>query len=178
MASYTDPTIPVEIASSLGYTVYAVCSPRHSDWVKKLGAHETFDYNDSSVLKTITQSLEASGQQITIGFDAISENGSAPQCAEIISSFGGGKLCLTLPYPEDAKKLENVELTSMFAMKVATDPELGRWLFNNWLKNALADGSFVPSPAIEKVSGGISAIQKALDIHKKGLSGKKLVLIL
>ena len=63
-------------------------------------------------------------------------------------------------------------------MKIAMDPKFGTWLFNDWLGKALADGSFVPSPAVEKVDGGISGIQKALDIHKKGLSGKKLVLTL
>ena len=36
----------------------------------------------------------------------------------------------------------------------------------------------MPSPAIEKIDGGIQSVQKALDIHAKGLSGKKLVITL
>lgn len=166
----------VQIASSLGYTVYAVCSPRHFAYVKKLGAYETFDYNDSSIVKNITQSLKASSQHIFLGYDAISENGSAPQCAEIIGSLGGGKLCLTLPYPEDAKKPAGVEIVNFYAASVASDNKFGTWLFGEWLEESLANRTFVPSPAIEKVDGGISAVQKALDLHKKGLSGKKLVI--
>ena len=166
------------MAASVGYTVYAVCGPRNFDYVKKLGALETFDYNDSSVVKTISQSLKASGQQIVIGYDAISENGSAPQCAEIIASFGGGKLCVTIPYPENVKKPEGVETIHCFAMKVTMDKEFGSWLFNDWLEKSLAEKTYQPSPAIEKVDGGIGAVQKALDLHKQGLSSKKLVLTL
>lgn len=103
-ASSSVGTAAVQIATSLGYTIYAVWSPRHADYVKKLGAHDTFDYNDSSIVKNIVQSLKDSNQQIILGFDAISDNGSSIQCAEIIKSFGGGKLCLTLPYPQDAEK--------------------------------------------------------------------------
>lgn len=65
-----------------------------------------------------------------------------------------------------------------YALTVATNEEFGSWLFNDWLETALADKSYVPSPAIEKVEGGLGAVQKALDLHKKGVSGKKLVLSL
>lgn len=50
-ASSSVGTTAVQIAAALGYTVYGVCSPRHSAMVKKLGAQETFDYNSSSVVK-------------------------------------------------------------------------------------------------------------------------------
>ena len=50
-ASSSVGTAAVQIAVSLGYTVIAVCSPRHSAMVKKLGARETFDYNSSSIVK-------------------------------------------------------------------------------------------------------------------------------
>ena len=50
-ASSSVGTAAVQIAASLGYTVYGVCSPRHSAMVKNLGAHETFDYNSSSVVE-------------------------------------------------------------------------------------------------------------------------------
>ncbi|KAL6715150.1 hypothetical protein ACLMJK_007414 [Lecanora helva] len=167
-----------EMAASAGYTVYAVCSSRNFEYVKKLGAREAFDYNDASIVKSIIQSLKASSQQIVIGYDAISENGSSPQCAEIMDSFGGGKLCVTLPYPEDVRKPEGVEIVSVFAAKVASDKDTGGWLFSNWLEKSLIDKIFSPSPSIEKVDGGIGGVQKALDLHKQGLSSRKLVLTL
>lgn len=178
-ASSSVGTAAVQIAVSLGYNpVVGVCSPRHSAMVKKLGAHETFDYNSSSVVKNVTQSLKASKQQTVAAYDAISEHGSAPKCAEILEAFGGGKLCLTLPYPEDARQPAGVTISQTYAAKICMDKEFGHWLFNEWLAKSLEDKTFVPSPTIEKVDGGIQSIQKALDIHAKGLSGKKLVITL
>ena len=177
-ASSSVGTAAVQIAASLGYTVYGVCSPRHSAMVKNLGAKETFDYQSSSVVKEITQSLKDSNQHIVYGFDAISAHGSAPKCAEILGAFGGGKLCLTLPYPEDARKPTGVEISETLAAKICIDKEFGHWLFNEWLTNSLEDKTFVPSPTIEKIDGGIQSVQKALDIHAKGVSGKKLVVTL
>ncbi len=177
-ASSSVGTAAVQIAASLGYTVFGVCSPRHSAMVKKLGAHETFDYNSSSVVKELTQSLKSSNQQAVVAYDAISEHGSAPKCAEILEAFGGGKLCLTLSYPEDARKPAGVDISQTIAAKICIDKEFGHWLFNDWLAKSLEDKTFVPSPAIEKVDGGIQSIQTALDLHAKGLSGKKLVITL
>ena len=177
-ASSSVGTAAVQIAASLGYTVYGLCSPRHSAMVKKLGAYETFDYKSSSVVKEITQSLKASNQHVDFVYDAISEHGSAPKCVEILEAFGGGKLCLTLPYPEDARKPAGVEISVTLAAKICIDKEFGHWLFNEWLTKSLEDKTFVPSPAIEKVDGGIQSVQKALDIHAKGVSGKKLVVTL
>lgn len=178
-ASSSVGTAAVQIAKSLGYSVYAVCSPRNHAYIKQLGAKETFDYNDSSVVKNIIQALKADNQQDVVAFDAISENGSAPQTAAVLEAFGGGKLCLTLPWPEDVKKPDSVEISAVFAAVVASDlKEFGKWLFGEWLEKSLADKTYVPSPGIEKVDGGINGVQKALDLHSKGLSGKKLVLSL
>ncbi|CAD6578540.1 MAG: hypothetical protein ASARMPREDX12_008886 [Alectoria sarmentosa] len=177
-ASSSVGTAAVQIAAALGYMVYGVCSPRHSAMVKKLGAHLTFDYNSSSIVKDVTQAMKASNQQAVAAYDAISENGSAPKCAEILEAFGGGKLCLTLPYPEDARIPPGVEISQTFAARICIDKEFGHWLFNEWLAKSLEDKTFVPSPAIENIDGGIQSVQRALNIHAKGLSGKKLVITL
>ena len=178
-ASSSVGTVAVQIAKQLGYTVYGVCSPRHADYVKKLGARETFDYSDPSVVNRIVESLEKSQQKIVEAYDTISEHGSSPQCAQILEAFGGGKLCLTLPYPEDAKKPANVAIMVTFAARIFLDEKgFGKWLFNDWLARSLVDKTFVPSPTIERVDGGIAALPTALDMHRKGLSGKKLVLTL
>ena len=64
------------------------------------------------------------------------------------------------------------------AYQIVSNVEFGRWLFNEWLEESLAKKTYIPSPTIEKVEGGIGAVQKALDLHQKGLNGKKLVLSL
>ena len=71
-----------------------------------------------------------------------------------------------------------MDISGVFAATVCSDKELGHWLFNEWLAKSLEDKTFVPSPTIERIDGGIQSVQKALDIHAKGLSGKKLVITL
>ena len=172
-ASSSVGTAAVQIARALGYTIYAVNSPKHNEYVKKLGATQCFNYNDSDVVEQISKVLK--GQKVT-AYDSISEHGSAPKTAEILENVGGGKLCLTRPYPEDVKKPENVTIAVTFAMRPVSDAkDFGHWLFNEWLEKSLVDKTFVPSPAIQKVHGGIDAVQKALDMHKAGVSGVKLV---
>ncbi|KAA6410513.1 MAG: hypothetical protein FRX48_05935 [Lasallia pustulata] len=167
----------VQIAASLGFTVYAVASAHNHDYVKGLGATEVFDYNQSDITKDIISAAKAAGTEIKYVYDAISANGSSPQCAAVLEEFGGGKLVTTLPWAEDAKKPSNVTVQDTVAGRIAMDQqEFGRWLFNDWLEKALAEKTFVPSPAVQKVDGGLASVQKTLDLLAKGVSGKKLVI--
>ena len=176
-ASSSVGSAAVQIARSLGYTVYAVASPNHHSKTREYGASHVFDYNDSNVLTNITNAAKGDGKTIRLAYDAISENGTSEQVASVLEQQGGGKLVITLPFPETAKKPDNVEISATFAARINTDSkEFGAWLFNEFLERSLADKAFVPSPAIEKVEGGLASVQKALDLHRKGLSGKKLVI--
>lgn len=167
----------VQIAAQLGYTVYATASPHNREDVKKLGASEVFDYKDKDVVKNIISHAESAKTPIKYVYDAISEHGSAPQCVAVLEGFGGGKLCLTLPYPDDGKKPESVEIlnTGAFAI-VETAKDFGAWLFNDWLEGVLKNGSHKIYPSIQKMEGGIDGVQEAFNLHKEGVSGKKLVL--
>ncbi len=169
-------TAAVQIAVSLGFKVFAVCSPHHFDYVKSLGATEVFDYNDSAVVKDIVSAVKSAGVKIKYAYDCISKSGSLPHAVAILEEFGGGKLAITLPWPEDIKKPEKVTISNAAAFRIVTDQkDFGKWLFNDWLENSLAEKRYVPSPEIEKVEGGLDSIQKAIDHHGKGVSGKKIV---
>ncbi|KAL8702719.1 MAG: hypothetical protein Q9201_004119 [Fulgogasparrea decipioides] len=176
-ASSSVGSAAVQIARSLGYTVYAVCSPRHHDKTREYGASHVFDYNDANIITNIANAAKQSNTPIHLAFDVICANGSSEKVASVLEQQGGGKLVLTWPFPEGAEKPETVETTATFAGRVNQDAkEFGGWLFNEWLEKSLADKTFVPSQGIEKVEGGIASVQKALDLHKKGLSGKKIVI--
>ncbi|KAL9118483.1 MAG: hypothetical protein Q9187_004972 [Circinaria calcarea] len=171
-------TAVVQMASSLGFTVYAVSSLQHHDYAKKIGAKFTFDYKDPKVVDNIISNIKSENTSLDYAYDPISENGSFIQAAKVLEALGGGKLVLTLPWPGDVEKPANVTISNTAAFKVVRDREFGAWLFNDWLENALASKTYVPTPAIEKVDGGIEAVQKALNMHKAGVSGKKLVISL
>lgn len=169
-------TAAIQIAHALGFTVFATSSPPHHKYIQKLGAKAVFGYKDPTVVSHIVAAAKEAGVEIKYAFDAVSKGGSAPQVAKVLEAFGGGKVCLTLPWPEGAEKPSGVEIVGTGAFRILTDQkEVGGWLFNEWLKEALVTGTYVPSPEIEIVEGGIEGVQKALDLHKKGLSGKKLV---
>ncbi|MCJ1244826.1 hypothetical protein MMC30_002027 [Trapelia coarctata] len=169
-------TAAIQIAHALGFTVFAVSSPHHHEYLQKLGAKATFNYNDSTVIGHIIAAAKEAGVDIKYAFDAVSTNGSQQQVAKVVEAFGGGKVCLTLPWPENAEKPSGVEVVNTGAYRILTDQkEVGGWLFNEWLAEALVKKTFVPSPAIEIVEGGIEGVQKALELLKKGVSGKKLV---
>ena len=166
----------VQIAASLGFKVFAVCSSRHHSYVKSLGATEAFDYSDASVVKNVTSAAKAAGVEIKYGFDCISKSVSLPHSISILDKFGGGQLAAALPWQEDVEKPRTVTISTPGAFRVATDQQdFGRWLFHDWLENSLAEKTYVPSPPVEKIGGGISSITEAIEYHGKGVSGKKVV---
>ncbi len=167
----------VQIAAALGFEVFAVASPQHHAYLKTLGAKAVFDYRSPGVVAEIVNAAKDVGTEVKLAFDAISEHGTFKTCAEILDKSGGGKLCLTQEMPAETKIPANVEVSRAMAASVATDwKEGGTWLFNDWLEKSLVDGSYKPSPGIQLVEGGLAGVQKALDLHRKGLTGKKLVI--
>ena len=175
-ASSSVGTAAVQIASSLGFKVFAVCSPQHSSYVKSLGATEAFDYNDSAVVKNITSAAKSAGVEIKYAYDCISKKPSVSHVTALLEEFGGGKLVLTLPWPEGVKNPENVTVTNTAAFRVVTDAQdFGKWLFHDWLEKSLVAKTYVPSPAVETVGGGLEGIENAIYHHSKGVSGKKIV---
>lgn len=83
------------------------------------------------------------------------------------------------PATKDVEKPSVVEVVNTGGFRIlANQKEFGGGLFNLWLMEALVTGTCVPSPEIEIVEGVIEGVRKALDLHKKGLSGKKLVVLL
>lgn len=167
----------LQMAASLGFTVFAICSSHNHEEARKLGAAEVFDYNAGDVARHVISRAESAKTPIRYAFDAVSVPSSIPQAAAILEGFGGGKLCRTLPSPEDPRLPKSVEVVTTSAYDVAASShDFGRWLFNDWLEGVLQDKSYKISPAIEIVEGGIESVQKAFDVHKQGVSGKKLVL--
>ena len=56
--------------------------------------------------------------------------------------------------------------------------EVGRSIFEQYLGEALAKGSFRPAPPPRLVGTGLESIQMGLDFHRKGVSATKIVVAL
>jgi NADPH:quinone reductase-like Zn-dependent oxidoreductase len=187
-ASSSIGSVAVQIAASLDFAVFATASKTHHSYLKSLGATATFDYRDPGVESTIVHAASAhvkshglSGS-ITHAFDAISEGGTSETVSTILSSCNAdsktpAKLVTSLPWPADAKVPANVTVTMTAAMSIGTtNIGVGTWLFNEWAPAALESRVFKPSPPVQIVEGGLEKAQEALDLLRKGVSGKKLVL--
>jgi NADPH:quinone reductase-like Zn-dependent oxidoreductase len=177
-ASSSVGSISVQLARTLGFTVFATASPAHHQYIKSLGAFEVFDYHDPSVVSKIVDSAKAAGTPLKLGFDTITEGTTAQRSAEILLASGGkgSKLCLVLEWPGKYPKPDDIEISQTVAMRLGMDlKDLGKWLFNDHLEKALKDKSIIPSLKIEIVPGGISATQNVFEKLKAGVSGTKLV---
>jgi NADPH:quinone reductase-like Zn-dependent oxidoreductase len=170
-------TAVIQLAKNSGFKVFAAASQKHEKYLKSLGAYAVFDYNDHDVVKKISEAAKQAGIELRMGVDVIAEGDTAKLAADVLVSSGaGGKLDLTLPWPEKYEKPTGVEILQCAAYKLGTsEVDFGEWFFNEYLQGALENGSVVPAPIIQVVEGGIAATQKVWDMSKKGVSGKKLV---
>ncbi|KAF8859473.1 putative alcohol dehydrogenase [Acephala macrosclerotiorum] len=168
----------VQLAQNLGFKVFATASAAHHEILKALGAFQVFDYRSSSVVADIVSAAKQVGTPITYAFDTITEGETSELAAEVLLGSGGrgSKLCLVFGWPSKKEKPDGIEISQTEAYRtVADQQELGRWFFNEYLERGLQEKKFVSAPVIQLVEGGIGAAQKALDLSKKGVSGKKIV---
>ena len=165
----------IQIGKAIGFNVFATASPTHHEYLRGLGATEVFDYKDPDVIHKL--SALAKSAQITRAFDAVGGKASA-DCARVVAASGsGGKVAAVSDWPEGEAKSDGVTNSRILAFNIFTEKsEVGQWLFNDWLGDALAKKTVVPSPKVEVVEGGIRSTQKVWDTLKAGVSGKKLVI--
>ena len=174
-------TSVVQIAKALGLTVLSVNSPRNDAMVKSLGATACFDYRAPDLKEKFLATLKEHKLTLPYGYDSISDNGTQAQIADLVSAAGdGGKIAtlLAYEYPQGKSKPNNVELLDLFAGRVSIDQqEMSNWFYNTWLEKELAEGRWKTAPPVEKRVGGIEVLQKVVEENKKGVSGKKLVVV-
>ncbi len=166
----------VQVARSMGFTVYVAASERHRGYLKGLGAREVFDYRGEGVVGRIVEMARRDGVSVTVGFDAV---GRVGECLGVLKEFKGettARLATAVPPKEDSPQVEGVEVKFVAApVGEVKRREHFDLVFGVWLKEKLEKGEFVPSPKMQIVEGGLEGIDKGLDELKKGVSGVKLV---
>lgn len=167
----------IQIGKAIGLKIFATASPSNFEYVKSLGATAVFDYRDPNVVSNILEAAEEAGLKIRKVFDAITENGSYKLASDVLVASGsGGKLVTVWKWPADEPKPEGIETVMTVALRHGQDQtEIGAWFFNEWLEEAMANGTVVPAPRVQLVDGGINATQKVFDMLKSGVSATKLV---
>ncbi|KAL2849287.1 chaperonin 10-like protein [Aspergillus pseudodeflectus] len=166
----------IQLAAASGATVITTASPANHDLVKSLGANIVFDYRSPSVVEEIAKAI--TNTEFVGVYDAISEEMSFTPISALAD-------LLNRPI-EVASVLPCEKQTPLFAPKyviaysIIQDPhkDVGDWIWGEFLPKALASGQFQAKPDSYIVGNGVKDIQYALDVQKKGVSAKKVVVTL
>ncbi|PWY85785.1 zinc-binding alcohol dehydrogenase domain-containing protein cipB [Aspergillus sclerotioniger CBS 115572] len=159
----------IQLAVAAGYEVITTASPKNYDFVKSLGASLVFDYKSETVVEDIIAAFQG---KLSAGALAIGPDSPA-KCGEVVARVEGRKF-VTLVSPPTGPLPDGVESKFVFGSDLVEN-EVGSAVFVDFLPRALEQQSFVSAPKVEVVGVGLEEVQGALEILKKGVSARKLV---
>lgn len=164
----------IQLAKAAGFEVITTASPKNFDYLKELGASQTFDYNSPTIQEDLLAVVKG---KIVAG--AIANGGTNladfPSIVEICAA-------VALSSPDNCK-LVPLTMVPRFPLPggvktkfvIPGDEESAPWIYNEYLQKSLADGSFVPAPKPRVVGHGLDSLQNAMDIVSAGVSATKIV---
>ena len=188
----------IQLAKAAGYQVITTGSPKNHAYLKTLGAAEVFDYRSTTDVTDITRSFK---DRSTAGAIAIG-NGAFDKCLDILSGCQGNKFiaCCTMdlpPFPKGAlgfppfllafitktmsmnfRSRKNDVGYKMVNGSVLVGNKVSKAIYEEFLPKALERKTFVPAPEPQVVGKGFESVQEAMNMSKKGVSAKKLVVTL
>ncbi|KZM20810.1 oxidoreductase [Ascochyta rabiei] len=162
----------IQLSVAAGYEVFATTSPQNFEFVRKLGASQVFDYQERNVVNDLVHAL--SGKTLAGALDAIGFAAAIATAKVVEQCKGSKKMSTTLPVPAEipigvtAKHVRGDDLR---------DNHLGKAIYEDFLPEALERQAFVPAPKPVVVGEGLEKVQHAIDLLQKGVSAKKLVVI-
>ena len=198
----------IQLAASAGYEVLSTSSSKNFAYVKGLGASHVFDYNSETLVTDLVHALEGRKLEgaFTVGANAdqvcaavmkerlskmpelstrsfIALAGGAQRSADSIQGLLGSYRVMSGFMTMLGKNYINKLLTGIevkFILIVGlVDPEsCVSHVYLDFLGPALAQKQFVPGPEPQVVGRGLHKLNEALDLNKKGVSAKKIVVLL
>ncbi|KAI1608249.1 zinc binding dehydrogenase [Exophiala viscosa] len=166
----------VQMAALAGYDVVAVASSKNHDMVKGLGAKTCFDQNNTTIVDDLVEHLK--GKDVVGAYAAISTPLTIPLCCEVLDKCGGNKVVASVMPGAEAFSSRGVSVQANFVAMHSFVAEGKMTAIWEWLEKALREGRMKCMPPHEVVGHGLGDVQKAVDLMGKGVSGKKLVVVL
>jgi NADPH:quinone reductase-like Zn-dependent oxidoreductase len=193
----------VQLAVSAGYQVISTSSPRNFDYVKSLGATHVFDYRSRTLVKDLLAALQ--GRELvgayTIGRGAveactavmrhhdvgltrkrIAVAGAIIPADKLTTFVGKGTYLIGMVsgmIKSTGRRLRTgIEAKFILLDGLVNAESVVARIYTEFLPQALEQRQFVPAPPPHVVGKGLNKIQGALDLQRKGVSGKKLVVTL
>ncbi|EED21997.1 zinc binding dehydrogenase, putative [Talaromyces stipitatus ATCC 10500] len=162
----------IQFAVAAGYEVITTASPANFDLVKSLGAAHVFNHKDSDIVEKVAKVLTP---RVSNAFDCIASAETQKVTSEILSKIGGGKLALLNPL--ECPFPDNVEPISVFAYEPGLmDSYIGEFIWQTYVPEGLANGKLKAKPEPMVIEGGLAKVQEGIDLLRKGVSGKKIVI--
>lgn len=174
----------IQIARQHGFNVVTVCSPKHHEKVKSLGADHVFDYKSADVVDQIKNAAP----RLQYIFDTIGDKTSSATASQSLGE-AGGTLCTVRPGKANTEgvssqaKVTDVLVWTAFLKDHQykefkwpaneDDHKLSAELFEN-LPRWLEDGTIRPNEA--KVLHGLDKVPEGFQEYRDGkISGYKVV---
>lgn len=194
-------TATIQLATASGVDVVTTCSPRNFSLCQSLGAKKVFDHNSPNVVKELISALE--GKDCVGAYDgkfkiperypqspttqylspdtvpeiAIGSPETETTIAQVLDQLGGGKIACVRHPPENLPKRVKSAFFSGDQF-VIQDEATARAVWKDFLPAALTSKQFRSAPPAQVVGKGLEDVQLAIDTLRKGVSGKKIVVLL
>jgi NADPH:quinone reductase-like Zn-dependent oxidoreductase len=174
--------LAIQMASRMGLTVLVVAGKKHREYICGLGAHYFIDREDDNVPESVLRATREAGlsEPLRLALDAISGEESLLAVVDILSATASSpspsaQLAITLDWPAHVPEPKGISINRTSASHFHIDDSNARWLYHEYLLEALRDKSIVPAPPVRLIENGLAGVQQALDICKAGVSCEKLV---
>ncbi|MGY2896651.1 zinc-binding alcohol dehydrogenase family protein [Deinococcus sp. UYEF24] len=191
----------IQLAVAAGYEVVTTASPRNFEHVRALGASQVFDYRS----ETVVQDLIAALQGKTLAGALSLASGATGACMDVLRECQGRKFVSMASTPVSFELLGQTPrppllfprlmgrmlgATALLQLKARRagiqtksiwggslmDDEVGPLMFETFLPAALAERRYLAAPEPEVIGHGLGAIQQGLEVQRRGVSARKVVI--
>jgi NADPH:quinone reductase-like Zn-dependent oxidoreductase len=164
----------IQLAVAAGYEVITTASPKNFDYVKKLGASQVFDYKSPTVVSDLLDAFE--GKTSLGAFDTIG-SGAWELPVEFVQKSKGAKFVVTVTHGWQEDHPKEVTMKQAFAPSIKGN-HVGKAVFEDYLPKALKNGTFVTAPEPLIAGKGLQSLQMAVDLQRRGVSARKVIVLL
>ncbi|KEF52954.1 uncharacterized protein A1O9_10860 [Exophiala aquamarina CBS 119918] len=167
--------VAIQLARAAGLKVITTTSKHNFGLCKALGAHEVFDREADSAVDEIVAALN--GKVLVGALNAVGAQNTLQTCIDILVRTESRKLVATTLPVEEGVERRGVQVNFFHGLSILQNG-LASTIWNEFLPQALQDGTLVPKPDAVIVGHGLDDIQKGLNKAREGYSASKLVVTL
>ncbi|KAF4333255.1 zinc-binding oxidoreductase [Fusarium beomiforme] len=166
----------IQLAAASGVNIVTTASPSNHEFVKSLGARFIFNYKSPTVIEEVAKVLD--GTNFAGVYDAIGEDASFDAVSGILD-----RLVMTVPVASvlpSNKSTDRFKPTYVVAFAIIQEPnqDVGEWIWKTFVPKALENGTLQPKPSPTVSGHNLHDVQRAMDLQRKGVSAKKIVVSL